>query len=158
MATETAFETTFKRLETEFVRRWKRPSRGFVWVVSVAVVGLFVAVGLPNIILPKFSDRPTTLNFRVRVIDDQGIPVMNANVFVGAASGQTDVDGHCELAQDYLAKGTKGLSGTCRLEGDMRVEAPGFIGWRRSLNDLFGRHYDYVGYGTNLVREVILFR
>src|SRR4051794_23537951 len=101
MANETSFETTFKRLETTFTRRLKRPSRGFVWVVSVAVVGLFVAVGLPNIILPKFSDKPQTLNFKVRVIDDQGIPVMNANVFVGSVSGQTDVDGHCELAQDF---------------------------------------------------------
>jgi hypothetical protein len=158
MPTETSFETTFKRLETTFTRRLKRPSRGFVFVVSVAVAGLFVAVGLPNIILPKFSDKPTTLNFKVRVIDDQGIPIMNANVFVGAGSAQTDVNGYCELPQDFLAKGTKGVSGTCRLAGDMRVEAPGFIGWRRSLTDLFGRHYDYVSNGTNVVKEVTLLR
>jgi len=151
MSTETTFETSF-------TRRWKRPSRGFVLVVSVAMVGLFVAMGLPSLILPKFSDKPTSLNFQVRVIDDQGIPIMNANVFVGAASGQTDLEGRCELPQDYLAKGTKGLSGTCRLEGEMRVEAPGYISWRRSLPDLFGRNYDFFGKGTNLVKEVTLVR
>ena len=151
MPTETTFETTF-------TRRWKRPSRGFVLAVSVAVVGLFVAVGLPSLILPKFSDKPTTLNFQVRIIDDQGIPIMNANVFVGAAARQTDLEGRCDLPQDYLAKGTKGLSGTCRLEGEMRVEAPGYISWRRSLPDLFGRHYNYFGNGTNLVQEVTLVR
>src|SRR6185503_3901691 len=129
MSTETTFETTF-------IRRWKRPSRRAVLIVAGTMLGLFVAVGLPRMVLPKFSDKPTGLNFQVQVIEDQGIPIPNANVNVGAGAGQTDHDGQCSVPQEYLAKGVKGLSGTCRLEGEMRVEAAGFISWRKSLADV----------------------
>ena len=151
MSTETTFETSF-------TRRWKRPSRRVVLIVGGTMLGLFVAVGLPRMILPKFSNKPTALNFQVQVIDDQGIPIPNANVYVGAGSGQTDHDGHCDVPQEYLAKGIKGLSGTCRLEGEIRVEAPGFIAWRKSLADVFGHDYDYAEKGTNVVHQVTLLR
>src|SRR5688572_9400378 len=96
--------------ETQFVRRWKRPSPAFMLVIVITVVGLFVSLGLPSLVLPKFADKPTTVLFQVHVIDDQGIPIPTAKVIVGGAAGQTDLDGYCEVPQDYLAKGIKGLT------------------------------------------------
>jgi hypothetical protein len=145
-------------MATENKFSWKRPSRAFVLVVVITVGGLLISFALPGLLLPRFSNKPTIILFQVRVIDDQGIPIPNANVSVGDASGQTDLDGCCDLAREYPGKGVKGLTGTCRLQGEMRVEAPGFIAWRGSLTDLFGRNYDYVDKGTNLPHEITLLR
>jgi hypothetical protein len=131
---------------------------GFVLIIVISVVGLVASVGLPSLLLPKFVDKPTGLAFQIQVVDDQGIPIPNATVMVGAATGQTDFDGSCEIVHEFLGKGLKGLTGTCRLEGNLRVQAPGFTSWERPLIDLFGRHYNYFGKGTNLTQEVSLFR
>src|SRR5687768_13703223 len=109
--------------ETTFTRRWKRPSPAFLLIIAITVVGLVIAFGLPSLVLPKFSNQPTTLVFQVHVIDDQGVPIPNANVIVGTISGQTDLDGYAEVKQTFLAKGIKGLTGTCKLHGELRVEA-----------------------------------
>ena len=144
--------------ETTLSRRWKRPSPAFVLVIVITVVGLAVSFALPHLVLPKFSNQPTPLLFQVHVLDDRGVPIADANVFVGSAKAKTDLEGYCEVSQPYLAKGVKGLTGTCRLEGDMRVEAPGYISWRGSLRHLFGRNYNYFDNGTNLEHQVTLRR
>ena len=144
--------------ETTFTRRWKRPSPAFLLVLAITIVGLVISFGLPSLVLPKFVNQATTLVFQVRVVDDQGVPISAVNVFVGNAVGQTDLDGYAEVKQQYLAKGIKGLTGTCRLEGEIRVEAPGYIGWNGSLHKLFGRTYNYVDKGSNLPFEVTLQR
>jgi hypothetical protein len=144
--------------ETTFTRRWKRPSPAFSLVLAITVVGLVISFALPSLVLPKFANEPTTLVFQVRVIDDQGVPIPAVNVFVGNASGQTDLDGYAEVKQKFLAKGIKGLTGTCQLEGEIRAEAPGYIGWKRSLHKLIGRTYNYVDKGSTVPCEVILHR
>ena len=144
--------------ENKFSLRWTRPSRAFVLVVVITVAGLLISFALPSLLLPKFSNKPTAIVFQIHVVDDQSIPIPNANVFVGAASGQTDIDGYSHVPGEYPGKGLKGLTGTCRLEGDMRVEAPGFITWRGALTHVFGRSYNYHDKGTNLSHEVTLFR
>ncbi|HKQ40131.1 MAG TPA: carboxypeptidase-like regulatory domain-containing protein [Verrucomicrobiae bacterium] len=144
--------------ETTFTRRWKRPSRAFVLVIVITIIGLFISFGLPSLVIAKFSNQPTTLLFQVRVMDDQGIPIPNANVFVSSASAQTDLEGYAAVPNRFLAKGIKNLTGTCRLRGDLRVEAPGYISWRKPLTDLFGSHYNYVDKGTNVAHEVTLLR
>src|SRR5436190_2330552 len=140
------------------MRRWKRPSRAFMLIIVITVVGLVIAFGLPNLVLPKFANKPTTLVFRVHVLDDTGVPIPNANVFVGNVSEQTDLDGYAEVKHDYLGKGMKGLTGTCRMLGDLRVEAPGFLSWRMPLPDLLGRNYNYVDKGATVPYEVTLHR
>ena len=144
--------------ETTFTRRWKRPSPAFVLVIVITVAGLIISFALPGLVLARFANLPTTLLFQVRVIDDQGVPIPNANVVVGNTSAQTDTDGCVAVPGQYLAKGVKGLTGTCRLRGDIRVEAPGYLAWRATLGDLFGRNYDYVAKGTNVPHEVTLRR
>lgn len=144
--------------ETTFTRRWKRPSRSFILIIVITVVGLVIAFGLPSLVLPKFANQPTTLVFQVHVIDDQGVPIPDANVFVSGASAQTDSDGYADVKQTFLAKGIKGLSGTCKLQGEFRVEAPGYISWRATLTDVFGRNYNYVDRGANVPHEVTLRR
>lgn len=144
--------------ETTFTRRWKRPSPAFVLVIVITVVGLLISFGLPNLVLAKFANQPTALLFQVRVIDDQGVPIPNANVTVSGASAQTGLDGSVAITRDYLAKGVKGLTGTCRLRGDIRVECPGYIPWRAPLTDVFGRNYNYIDKGTNIIHEVTLRR
>jgi len=144
--------------ETTFTRRWKRPSPAFLLVMAITVVGLMISFALPRLVLPKFSNQPTTLNFQVRVIDDQGVPIPEAHVFVGEATGQTDLEGYVEVKHKYLAKGIKGLSGTCRLEGELRAEAPGYLPWKGTLAELFGRNYDYVEKGSTVPHEVTLRR
>jgi hypothetical protein len=144
--------------ETTFSRRWKRPSPAFLLVIVITALGLLISVALPRLLLPKFSNKATGISFQVRVTDDQGVPVPNAKVCLGAASEETDLEGDCQVTQDYLAKGIRGLTGTCRLEGHMLVEAPGYISWRRSLVDLFGHNYNYFDKGTNVHYEVTLYR
>ena len=144
--------------ETTFTRRWKRPSPAFVLVIVITIVGLVISFALPSLILSRFANKPTALLFQVRVIDDQGVPIPNANVIVSGTSAQTDLDGYDTVPQEYLAKGIKGLTGTCRLRGDLRVEAPGYISWRATLSDLFGRNYNYFDKGTNIPQEVTLYR
>lgn len=144
--------------ETTLTPRWKRPSPAFVLVIVITVVGLFVSFALPSLVLARFANQPTTLLFRVHVIDNQGVPIPNANVIVSGASRQTDLTGNAAVPNQYLAKGIKGLTGTCRLRGDLRVEAPGYIPWRATLTDLFGRNYNYVDNGTNIAHEVTLYR
>lgn len=144
--------------ETTFTRRWKRPSPAFVLVIAITVVGLVIAFGLPSLVLPKFADQPTTLVFQVHVVDDRGVPVPNAAVVVAGAPTQTDLEGYAEAKQTFLAKGIKGLTGTCKLRGDLRVEAPGYLSWRASLADIFGRNYNYVEKGPNVPYEVTLHR
>jgi hypothetical protein len=143
--------------ETTFTWRWKRLSPAFLLVIVITVVGLVVAFGLPRLILPRFTDKPTTLNFQVVVTDEQGIPVANANVVVGTASAQTDLEGQAEVRDSYPAKGIKGLTATCRLEGEIRVEAPGFVAWRGDVGQIFGRNFDYFEKGSNLPRQVTLY-
>jgi len=144
--------------ETTFTRRWKRPSPVFVLIIAITVLGLVIAFALPRLILPTFANKPTTLVFQVRVVDDQGVPIPNANVCIGNKSGQTDLEGNAQVKQEYLAKGIKGLTGTCRLRGDIRVDAPGYISWQAPLPDLFGRTYDYVDKGTTLRHEIMVRR
>lgn len=148
----------FMANESKFSLRWKRPSPAFMLVIVITVVGLFAAFALPGLILPKFVDKPTGILFRVHVLDDQGIPIPNATVTVGSAVAQTDLEGSCDVLQEFLAKGIKGLTGTCRLDGTMRVDAPGYSSWKGSLPDLFGRNYDYFTSGTNISHEVTLLR
>lgn len=144
--------------EKKFLLHWKRPSPAFLLVIAITVVGLFGSFALPGLLLPKFSNKPTVIAFRVQVLDDQGIPIPNATVAIGPASVQTDLEGSGELIQEFPAKGIKGLSGTCRLDGTLRVEAPGFSSWQAPLPDLFGRHYNYFSNGTNIPHEVTLLR
>ena len=144
--------------ETTFTRRWKRPSPAFLLVIVITVVGLVVALGLPGLILPRFADKLTGLTFQIQVTDDQGIPVPNANVSVNGLSAQTDLDGIAEVRQTYPARGIKGLTGTCRLDGDLRVEAPGYLAWRRDVVEIFERHYNYHDKGTNLRHSVTVYR
>jgi hypothetical protein len=122
------------------------------------VVGLVVSFALPRLVLPKFSDKPVGILFQVHVVDDQGVPIPSANVFVGTTSAQTDIEGDAEVAHDFLAKGIKGLTGTCTLEGNLRVEAPGYIPWQGALPDVFGRTHNYFDNGTNLSYQVTLCR
>jgi hypothetical protein len=129
-----------------------------VLVIVITVVGLVISFALPRLVLPKFSKEPTSLLFHVHVVDDAGAPIPKANVSIGTASAKTDVEGYCEVSQSFLAKGIKGLSGTCTLEGEMRVEAPGYIAWHGSLGILFGRNYNYFDKGTTLERQVTLHR
>ena len=144
--------------ETTFTRRWKRPSPAFMVIIAITVVGLVISFGLPSLVLPKFADQPTALVFQVHVIDDQGVPIPDANVSVSGASAQTDIDGYADVKQTFLARGIKGLSGTCKLHGEFRVEAPGYIPLRATLSDLLGRNYNYVDKGANVPYQATLRR
>lgn len=148
------------RMATEMIslQRWKRPSPAFVLVILITVAGLLISVALPTLILPKFSGKPIAITFQVQVQDDQGIPIPNANVFVGDASAQTGLDGYCAIIREFPAKGVKGLTGSCRLDGELRVEAPGYTSWRGELSEIFSRRYNYFEHGTNLAHEVTLHR
>ena len=127
-------------------------------IIAITVVGLVISFGLPSLVLPKFADQPTVLVFQVHVIDDQGVPIPNANVFVSGVSAETDIDGYADVKQTFLARGIKGLSGTCKLHGEFRVEAAGYLPLRAALTDVFGRNYNYVDKGANVPHEVTLRR
>ena len=144
--------------ETTLTRRWKRPSPAFMLIIAITVIGLVISFGLPSLVLPKFANEPTTLVFQVYVVDDQGVPIPDANVFVSGASAQTDTDGYADVKQTFLAKGIKGVSGTCKLLGEFRVEAPGYLPLHAKLSDLFGRNYNYVDKGANVPYQVTLRR
>ena len=144
--------------ETTFTRPWKRPSPAFLLVIVITVCGLVISFVLPRLLLPTFANKPTSLVFLVHVIDETGVPIPNANVFIGNRSGRTDEEGNARVKQDYLAKGIKGLTGTCKLRGDLRVEAPGYVSWQAPLPDLFGRNYNYVDRGATVRNKVILRR
>src|SRR5687768_5860919 len=99
-------------IEQKISLRWKRPSPAFLLAIGITVVGLVIAVALPGLVLPKFADKPVGLLFRVDVLDEEGVPIPNATVSIGNASGQTDLEGHCEVGHEFLGKGIKGLTGT----------------------------------------------
>jgi hypothetical protein len=118
------------------------------------------AIAIPHFVPARFTSSGEPLSVRVRVADQDGVPVEGATVRVGRGweTTVTGMDGECEAMGRLPAGGTVGRSATMRLHGTLQITAPGYQTWERSMVSLFGEEHHYVGQPGTLTRDVILIK
>ena len=129
-----------------------------VAAAAVLAVVLLAAIAIPNFVPARFTSSGEPLSVRVRVADQDGVPIQGATVRIasGRETALTGLEGECEVIGHFPADGVVGRSGTMHLDGVLQVTAPGYQSWERSLDSLFGEEYDYFRQGSSLTQKVIM--